>query len=169
MGKPSVKSSVKPTSRTPTKSMPVEEFYPEGVCVHQFGTITGWAAFSILKEKLNNQITKFDEIITITQNHQPVAFISVNITRWEIYVDIYADNCRWTRGILHTIFDHLFNTRRRVTAIVSSENKKCQKFMKQLGFKREGTLRRAFDGTHDEIYFGFLYSDYQKSPWFNPK
>lgn len=44
----------------------------------------------------------------------------------------------------------------RMSARVAASNTKCRKLSRAMGFKEEGLLRKAFDGTDDLIIYGLL-------------
>lgn len=121
--------------------------------------VVAWALHQRLNTQLNYMVNTFDEILELRQGKKTVGIIAVNFSKFETYVDIYAPGCPFTRKILRDIFTHLFVGSPRISAIVSSENTKCQKFMNQLGFLLEGIKRKAFDGTADEVHYGMLIKD----------
>lgn len=55
-------------------------------------------------------------------------------------------------------FDYAYNQAKaeRLTAYIREGNKGSMRLAKRLGFKREGTLRRAYDGRANCIVFGQL-------------
>lgn len=62
---------------------------------------------------------------------------------------------RLTPEYLHAIFDYPFQTCRRITVLVSSNNFRSKRFVEHLGFTQEGRLRcGAPDG--DLLVFGML-------------
>lgn len=120
--------------------------------------------FHELNAGLGNTITTFDEMAEFTVNGNTVGIVSLNIGDYEVYLDIYAPGCQFTRGVLRRFFNHVFAIHPRATAIVAAENAHCQQFLLRVGFQKEGVLRRAFDGHQDAIYFGILEEDWAASP-----
>lgn len=45
---------------------------------------------------------------------------------------------------------------RRVTAVIDAKNRKSRKFCERLGFKREGTVRKAMPNGHNAVIYGML-------------
>ena len=93
-----------------------------------------------------------------------------NFTKRNIDVNIAA-NCNWTpkstimmfNGLFKMIFDELKAV--RSTALVAESNIASQKFCEHLGFVKEGTMRKAYDGDEDMHIYGFLNTEYRKHDW----
>ncbi len=73
-----------------------------------------------------------------------------------------ADTPRWaTKGNIAAFFRYPFVQLgcKRVTALVSRHNKRSRRMVEGLGFKHEGTMRKAFDGKVDLVCYGLLESE----------
>lgn len=82
-----------------------------------------------------------------------------NYRHHDIEVSFAADDPGWARrgtirAILRYPFAQLGCT--RLTALIARDNARAAKLLEGLGFKREGVLRRAYDGTADALVFGML-------------
>lgn len=72
---------------------------------------------------------------------------------------IASDSPKWcSRGRLRQIFDTVFSKWdcRRATAITTGKNQKSRKFLKRLGFRREGIMKKFFSNKEDMYIFGML-------------
>jgi RimJ/RimL family protein N-acetyltransferase len=76
-----------------------------------------------------------------------------------------ATSARWAlnRQIMKELFEYPFVTLgcERMQSTVSVENRRSQRFTEGLGFRREGLLRRAYNGK-DAILYGMLQDE---CPW----
>lgn len=72
--------------------------------------------------------------------------------------------------MFNEIFSYTFDTLRavRVTALSRSKNQKANKFIEHIGFKPEGTMRKAFQDDDLNIY-GFLAEEYYSHAWYRGK
>lgn len=72
--------------------------------------------------------------------------------------------------MFNEIFSYAFDTLRavRVTALSRSKNQKANKFIEHIGFKPEGTMRKAFQDDDLNIY-GFLAEEYYSHAWYRGK
>ena len=63
-----------------------------------------------------------------------------------------------TRGVLRKAFEYPFVQLgvARLEAKTSAANARCRKLLAGLGFTEEGTLRRAWDGKIDAVWFSML-------------
>lgn len=77
----------------------------------------------------------------------------------DIEMTIIADTPRWaTRGAIQFLLAYPFNQLgcRRVTALIGRKNKRSRRLVEGLGWKLEGTCRRAWDGKQDCMVYGML-------------
>ena len=90
-----------------------------------------------------------------------VAFFNFRDTDIEV---VFASDGPWaSRDMITTVLNYPFQQLgvNRVTALIRKGNKPAHKLVQQLGFKREGKLRRAdTDGT-DLVIYGLLPDDYR--------
>lgn len=128
--------------------------------------VVAFRLFTKLNAGLGYSLDSFAEIAEFFQNGKTVGIVALNISPHEIYLDVYAPECNFTRSALGQFFDHVFSICPRATAIVSSENKQCQKFLARLGFVCEGRARRSFDGKADSLFYGLLIADWKKSRYY---
>jgi len=72
--------------------------------------------------------------------------------------------------MFNEVFGYAFDTlgALRVTGLVKATNKEARRFDEHLGFKLEGTMRKAFAGD-DLCIYGFLAEDYAAHPWHRSK
>lgn len=86
----------------------------------------------------------------------------------DIEVDLAAEDPRWAFPVtLRRLFRYPFVQLGlpRITCIVSAANARCRELCEGrpgkpgLGWKHEGTARRAYDGTNDALIFGMLRED----------
>src|SRR5690349_3238467 len=73
----------------------------------------------------------------------------------DIQLSIAADSPKWcTKRTLRYLLGYPFLQLKcaRVTAIVAKKNKRSRTLVERLGFKLEGTIRRAFPKDHGLIY-----------------
>ena len=76
----------------------------------------------------------------------------------DITMHVAAENARWlNRQFLHAFFGYPFLQLKvlRVTAIVARRNQHARKFVERIGFKREGSHPRAFNG-RTAISYGMM-------------
>ena len=77
----------------------------------------------------------------------------------DIQMTMVADTPRWcTKGALQFLLAYPFQTLNcaRVTCIVARKNKRSRRLIEGLGWKLEGTCRRAWDGRQDAMVYGML-------------
>lgn len=53
----------------------------------------------------------------------------------------------------------------RITGLIRPKNRIAQRFVKRLGFKYEGRIRKAFPDGDDVMLYGFLREEYLSHPW----
>ena len=53
----------------------------------------------------------------------------------------------------------------RVTGLIRPKNRIAQRFVKRLGFKYEGRMRKAFPDGDDVVLYGMLREEYLSHPW----
>lgn len=76
-----------------------------------------------------------------------------------IHVHIAATSPRWaTKKNIKLLLEIAFEDFGcgRISAFIAKPNKRARKLATLLGFKQEGTLRKALDGKHDQIVYGLL-------------
>ena len=66
-------------------------------------------------------------------------------------------------GLFKMVFDELKAV--RSTALIANSNVACQKFVEQIGFVKEGTMRKAYNDDEDMLIYGFLESEYRNHDW----
>ena len=77
----------------------------------------------------------------------------------DIEMTILADTPRWcTKGAVRFLLSYPFVQLGcvRVTALIGRKNKRSRRFVEGIGFKLEGTARRAWDGRQDCMVYGLL-------------
>ena len=87
----------------------------------------------------------------------------------DVWLTIYTCDKHWcNREILATVFATAFQLLdcRRINILVSAGNTDCLSFVKRLGFKAEGLLRRYRENGEDCFIMGMLR---EECPWFNNK
>ena len=74
-----------------------------------------------------------------------------------------------TLKMFNCIFAYIFKIHEasRATALVSHTNEKSKRFVKQLGFQHEGTMRQAYDDNEDLEVYGLLKNEYNTHKWCN--
>lgn len=106
--------------------------------------------------------------VGVAKNARPVAGVVFNWFRQEqhgndVRVSIAAEpHTLWaTREVLGKLFDYPFNQWgcTRITAVVREGNEHSAKFVKHLGFRKEGVLRRAWDGKTNALIFSILKNE----------
>jgi hypothetical protein len=97
--------------------------------------------------------------------------VFTNFTPRNIDVNIAAASGNWatpkeTVLMFNKIFSYTFTELKavRVTALIASKNITSKTFVKHLGFKLEGNMRKALPDDDLEIY-GFLAEDYYSHAW----
>lgn len=105
--------------------------------------------------------------IGVTLDEELVCGVVWHDFRWpDIRASLASTTPRWlTRRVLRGLFAYPFIQLKcnRVTAVVRGSDTTIQAFDERLGFKREGTLRRAWhDGQDDAILLGMLR---EECPW----
>lgn len=69
---------------------------------------------------------------------------------------------KWARkDVLKALFKYPFEQAQcgRITAVISEKNKHSIKFCEKLGFRKEGVLRRGYNGKTNALIFGLLKSE----------
>lgn len=87
----------------------------------------------------------------------------------DIRVIVVAEDPRWCLpGILREIFRYPFETAgcARITAVIKEGNKRSLKLCQGLGFRKEGVIRRGYNGKSNAIVLGMLKSECK---WLNRK
>jgi RimJ/RimL family protein N-acetyltransferase len=77
----------------------------------------------------------------------------------DIHVSIVAEKPVWCRpGVLRALFHYAFVTCgcERLTAIIRDGNERSLKLCKGLGFRKEGVVRRGYNGKTNAIVLGML-------------
>lgn len=66
-----------------------------------------------------------------------------------------------TRGVLRALFSYPFDQLkvRRITCLIAADNVKSQTLCEKMGFSREGTHPRAWDGHKAAMSYGLLRED----------
>ncbi len=80
----------------------------------------------------------------------------------DIEVTLAADSPAWAHpAILRRLFSFPFYQLQvaRLTCVVSRKNKRCRKLVEGMGWRLEGTIRRAYDGHTDAMIYGMLPSE----------
>lgn len=103
-------------------------------------------------------------------NEFACVILLTNFTKRNIDVNIAAD-CIWTpktavkmfNGLFKMVFDELKAV--RSTALIANSNIACQKFVEQIGFVKEGTMRKAYNDDEDMLIYGFLENEYREHDW----
>jgi RimJ/RimL family protein N-acetyltransferase len=91
-----------------------------------------------------------------------------NYNHHDIHASYAFDSPKWcTRSVLRTLFAYPFKQLGcvRMTAIIGRKNKHARKMIDRLGFKLEGTCRKAADGHTDAMIYGLLA---RECKWFQP-
>jgi len=104
---------------------------------------------------------------------EPLAVVIFNAFRElphgnDMRVIIVAASPRWCLpGVLQELFRYPFEVAgcERLTAAIRDGNNRSLRLCKGLGFKKEGTLRRAHDGKTNTIVLGMLKHECK---WLNP-
>lgn len=66
-------------------------------------------------------------------------------------------------GVFSTVFNKLKAV--RATALIGESNLASQRFVTHLGFKKEGTMRKAYDNDENMHIYGFLKEEYMSHDW----
>jgi RimJ/RimL family protein N-acetyltransferase len=78
----------------------------------------------------------------------------------DVNVIIAAEpGARFRKGdVFPRFFDFAYNDMEcgRITAIIAENNKRSVKLVKNLGFRKEGTIRRGYDGKTNALVYGQL-------------
>jgi hypothetical protein len=79
---------------------------------------------------------------------------------WDAHATVVCIDPRpLTRRLLTAIFRGVFTHAARITALIEPSNHRALKQIYRFGFRREGTLRRGYDGERDAFVFGLLPED----------
>jgi RimJ/RimL family protein N-acetyltransferase len=76
-----------------------------------------------------------------------------------IEISIYMNSAKWaTPRTLARLYSYPFLQLNvpRITAVTSRKNKRTRRFLEGVGWKLEGTIRKAFDGKYDAMIYGQL-------------
>lgn len=103
----------------------------------------------------------------ITLNRRPVAACIFNMYRpmphgGDMRVIIVATNPAWCqRHVLAELFGYVFETAgcSRLTAVIREGNERSVKLCAGLGFRKEGVLRRGYNGKTNALIFGMLRTE----------
>ena len=105
---------------------------------------------------------------------KPVA--AVIFTEWrrgsfgnDMRITVVATNARWCqRKVLRELAHYAFDVANcvRLTSIVREGNARSVKVTVGLGFRKEGTIRRGFNGKTNALVFGMLKSE---CPWYEER
>ena len=79
-----------------------------------------------------------------------------------------AKTPRWLqRGVLRSLADYVFRQLdcQRLEAHLSERNRPAARLLERLGFEREGSMRRAWDGVDATLIYGLLREDCR---WYDP-
>ncbi|MBP5352533.1 MAG: GNAT family N-acetyltransferase [Alphaproteobacteria bacterium] len=82
----------------------------------------------------------------------------------DVWWTIFSNDKRWcTRAVLRQMFTEAFVRLdcRRINLLISKSNKHAVKFVRRLGFKKEGTWRQFRENGEDCYVFGMLKSECQ--------
>lgn len=121
---------------------------------------------------VDNGIGFFRAMAAVDENDNfSCVVVFTNFTARNIDVNIAAAKGNWaspkeTVLMFNKIFSYTFTElkAKRVTALIASKNITSKVFVKHLGFKLEGTMRKALPDDDLEIY-GFLAEDYYSHAW----
>jgi RimJ/RimL family protein N-acetyltransferase len=89
----------------------------------------------------------------IFNNYRPMAHGA------DLRVIIVSTDPNWCRkGILKTLFGYAFDTAKcsRLTAVIREGNEASVKLCAGLGFRKEGVLRKGYNGKTNALIFGML-------------
>ena len=87
----------------------------------------------------------------------------------DIRVIIASDDPRWCLpGVLRELFSYPFNVAgcTRITAIIKDGNERSLKLCRGLGFRKEGVLRRGYNGRTNAIILSMLK---EECKWLKPR
>lgn len=127
-----------------------------------------WAISRLHDEDLTSVAELGDYVAYgILKDNKPIAVIIYNWFRQmshgnDMRVIIASDDPSWCLpGMLREIFAYPFLIAgcERLTAVIRDGNKRSLKLCQGLGFKREGNLRRAFNGKTNALMLGMLKSE----------
>lgn len=80
----------------------------------------------------------------------------------DLWWTIYTTDKRWcNRRVLRKIFGLAFDYWQveRISLLIDTDNRKCLKLAKKLGFRREGLMRKFRDDGRDCYFYGLLKSE----------
>lgn len=105
--------------------------------------------------------------IGVIKNGKPVCVVIYNWYREmkfgnELRVIIVSDDPSWCLpGVLRGLFRYPFEIANceRLVAVIKDGNKRSLKLCTGLGFKKEGVLRKGYDGKTNAILLGMLKSE----------
>lgn len=103
----------------------------------------------------------------VTIDKRPVAACIFNLFHEmehgnDMRVIIVATDPRWCqRNVLKVLFEYVFVTAKcsRLTALIREGNERSVKLCTGLGFRKEGVLRRGYNGKTNALIFGMLRSE----------
>jgi|TARA_R110000744_G_scaffold10601_2_gene32875 hypothetical protein len=94
-----------------------------------------------------------------------------NFTERNIDINIAAD-CIFTPKISVQLFNGAFKMifeelgASRTTGLIADTNILSQRFAEQIGFVKEGTMRKAYDQDEDVHIYGFLNDEFKTHNWY---
>jgi RimJ/RimL family protein N-acetyltransferase len=80
----------------------------------------------------------------------------------DVHMTMVAEHPRWAiRSMIGILFRYPFLQLEvpRITVTIGRRNKRSRKLAEGMGFRLEGTHRRAWDGTQDAMSYGMLRSE----------
>lgn len=81
----------------------------------------------------------------------------------DVRVTVAAEpGTRWARQqVLRYLFDYVFNQLgcARATFIIREGNERAERVSKKLGFRKEGVVRRGWDGKTNALIYGLLKTE----------
>ena len=138
-------------------------------------TVAGWVA-----DRIDNVDGPEDfgpcQAIGFLKNREPVAGVvyykqhRLSDNASDIFAAIAAEpQSGWAnRSVLNLMFAYPFLQLdcARITVVVAEGNERSAKLAKKLGFRREGVLRRGWNGKTNALVFGMLKSECK---WIMPR
>lgn len=102
----------------------------------------------------------------ITRKEKLIAGVIFNDIRpfIDVWLTIYTKDKHWcNKRVLRAIFYIAFNFLgcRRASVRIDAANKKSQKLVERLGFKKEGVLRQFENNGHDGLVYSMLKNECQ--------
>jgi RimJ/RimL family protein N-acetyltransferase len=127
--------------------------------------------FRWANKKLRWNLTHYDMVCVSTADDGDLLGVVV-MTRdaHSMFLDVATARRDWTsRKMINHVFALCFGDLgyRRITALTSAKNMRIHKFVRRLGFRKEGVAKFAFDGRQTEIRFGLLYENWLKNKFYD--